>query len=67
MLTVYSGANGYPIMNDDYYIRYLSNGLDEIVFNVSIRDEVYQYVTEEARVRDRDQNYYIIKQIDAGN
>lgn len=67
MLTVYSGANGYPIMNDDYYIRYLSNGLDEIVFNVSIRDDVYKYITEEARIRDRDQNYYIIKQIDAGN
>ena len=67
MLTVYSGENGYPIMNDDYYIRYLASGLDEIVFNVSIRDEVYQYITEENRIRDRDQNYYIIKQIDAGN
>ena len=67
MLTVYSGENGYPIMNDDYYIRYLASGLDEIVFNVSIRDEVYQYITEENRIHDRDQNYYIIKQIDAGN
>lgn len=67
MLTVYSGANGYPISNDDYYVRLLASGLDEVVFQVSIRDDVYKYITEEARIRDRDQNYYIIKQIDAGN
>lgn len=67
MLTVYSGANGYPISNDDYYVRLLASGLDEVVFQVSIRDDVYKYITEEARIRDRDGNYYIIKQIDAGN
>lgn len=67
MLTVYSGENGYPISNDDYYVRLLASGLDEVVFQVSIRDDVYKYITEEARIRDRDQNYYIIKQIDAGN
>ena len=67
MLTVFSGANGYPISNDDYYIRQLASGLDEVVFQVSIRDDVYKYITEEARIRDRDGNYYIIKQIDAGN
>lgn len=67
MLTVFDGANGYPIANDDYYIRYLASGLDEIVFNVSIRDPVFRYIVEEARIRERDNNYYLIKQIDAGN
>ena len=67
MLTVFDGANGYPISNDDYYIRELASGYNEIVFQVSIRDPVYQYIREEAVVRDRDQNVYLIKQIDAGD
>ena len=67
MLTVFDGANGYPVANDDYYIRQLASGLDEIVFNVSIRDPIYKYIVEEAKVRDRDQNFYLIKQIDAGD
>ena len=66
MLTVYENGVGYPILNDDYYIRELASGYDEIVFNVDIRDPVYQYINEEAVVRDRDQNIYLIKQIDAG-
>lgn len=66
MLTVYNNGVGYPISNDDYYIRELASGYDEIVFNVFIRDPVYQYIVEEATIRDRDQNYYLIKQIDAG-
>ena len=67
MLTVFEGANGYPISNDDYYIRELASGLDEVVFHMSIRDPMFKYIVEEARIRDRDQNYYLIKQIDAGN
>ena len=67
MLTVFNGSDGYPISNDDYYIRELSNGLDEVVFEISLRDPVYKYIVEEAKIRDRDENVYIIKQIDAGN
>ena len=66
MLTVFDGATGYPIANDDYYVRELASGLDEVIFNVSIRDPVYKYIVEEARIRERDNNYYLIKQIDAG-
>ena len=66
MLTVFDGATGYPIANDDYYVRELSNGLDEVIFNVCIRDEVYKYIVEEARIREQNNNYYLIKQIDAG-
>lgn len=67
MLSVYNGANWLTIANDDYYIRELASGLDEVVFNVSIRDPIYAYILEEAVIRDRDKNYYIIKQVDAGN
>lgn len=67
MLTVFNGSNGYPISNDDYYIRELSSGLDEVVFEISLRDPVYKYIVEEAKIRDRNENVYIIKQIDAGN
>ena len=67
MLTVFDGATGYPILDDKYYVRLLASGLDEIIFNVSIRDPVFKYIVEEARIRDRDSNYYLIKQIDAGS
>jgi phage minor structural protein len=67
MLTVFDGATGYPILDDKYYVRLLASGLDEIIFNISIRDPVFKCVVEEARIRDRDGNYYLVKQIDAGN
>lgn len=67
MLSVYDGTTWRTIANDDYYLRELASGLDEIVFNVSIRDPIYAYILEEAVIRDRDKNYYIIKQVDAGN
>lgn len=66
MLTVFENGVGYPIQNDDYYIRLLASGYDEVVFNVDIRDPVYQYINEEAVIRDRNQNVYLVKQIDAG-
>ena len=67
MLTIFDGNNGYPISQDDYYIRELASGYNEVIFNVNIRDSIYQYVKEEARIRDRNQNEYLIKQVDAGN
>ena len=67
MLTVFSNGVGYPLVYDDYYIRELASGLNEIVFNVSVRDEMYRYITEEAKLRDRDEQTYLIKQIDAGD
>lgn len=67
MLTIFNGNDGYPIANDDYYIRELASGMDEVIVNISIRDPIYQYVKEEAIIRDRDQNRYVIKQIDQGD
>ena len=66
MLSVFHSGEGHIISNDDYYVRQLASGLDEVVFNVSIRDPIYEYINEEAVIKDRDENIYIIKQIDAG-
>ena len=66
MLTLYTTEGAYPILCDDYYIRHLASGLDEAVFTISIWDELYPQLTEEAKIRDRDQQWYTIKQIDAG-
>ena len=51
---------------DDYYVRQLSSGLDEVIFNISIYDPLYPYITEETPVTDIDGQTYLVKQIDAG-
>lgn len=55
------------IQCDDYYIRELASGYDEVVFNISIWDPLYPQLTEETGIRDRDQQWYLIKQIDGGS
>lgn len=67
MLSLYTNDSQIIIANDDYYIRQLASGLDEVVFTISIWDEAYPQLVEEASIRDRDQQWYLIKQIDAGN
>lgn len=67
MLSLYTNDSQIVIANDDYYIRQIASGLDEVVFTISIWDEVYPQLVEEASIRDRDQQWYLIKQIDAGN
>lgn len=66
MLTLYSGGKGYPIQNDDYYIREIPGGLNEVIFNISIWDELYPLLTEEANIRESEGQLYLIKQIDGG-
>lgn len=66
MLSLYSGGQQYPLQYDDYYIRQLASGLDEVVLNISIWDELYPLMVEEASIRDRDQQWYLIKQVDQG-
>lgn len=67
MISLYTNDSQIVIANDDYYIRQLASGLDEVVFTISIWDEAYPQLVEEASIRDRDQQWYLIKQIDAGN
>lgn len=52
---------------DDYYIRQLASGYDEVVFNISIWDPLYPDLVEETSIRDRDKQWYLIKQIDGGS
>ena len=66
MLTLYANNTAYPIKNDDYYIRQVDTGRDELIFNISIWDELYPLIVEEASIQDRDQMNYLVKAIDAG-
>lgn len=49
---------------DDFYICEKSNGLDELIFNMSIYDDNYPHVLEEAVIEY--EQPYLIKAIDAG-
>lgn len=66
MLTLYANNTAYPIKNDDYYIRQVDTGRDELIFSISIWDELYPLIVEEASIQDRDQMHYLVKAIDAG-
>ncbi len=66
MLTLYHNGEQYPLENTEYYIRELANGLDEVIFNLSIHDPIYAIIAEEETVTDRAGQTYKVKQIDAG-
>ena len=66
MLTITINGQDRIIQCDDYYIRQRSNGLDEVIFTMSIYDPVYPYITEETPITDIDGQTYLVKQIDAG-
>lgn len=66
MLTLYHNGEQYPLENTEYYIRELANGLDEVIFAISIYDPIYAIMAEEETVTDRAGQTYKIKQIDAG-
>lgn len=51
---------------DDYYVRELADGLDELIFTISVWDPIYPYLVEEAQIQDRGGQVYNIKQIDGG-
>lgn len=50
---------------DDFYICEKSNGLDELIFNMSIYDENYPHVLEESVIEY--EQPYLVKAIDAGS
>ena len=66
MLTLYHNGEEYPIQNTEYYIRELANGLDEVIFDLSIYDPIYAIMAEEENIVDRAGQTYKVKQIDAG-
>ena len=63
MLKLISDVNA--VLNvDDFYICEKSNGLDELIFNMSIYDTNYPHVLEEAVIEY--EQPYLVKAIDAG-
>ena len=63
MLKLLSDSNA--VLNvDDFYIKEQASGLDELIFNMSIYDENYPHVLEEAVIEY--EQPYIVKAIDAG-
>ena len=71
MLTLYTAAGAIPLKCDDYYIKELASGLDELVFSLSIWDEEYPLIQEEASVREHSNDdaaiNYLVKAIDGGS
>lgn len=66
MLKILVNGQDRVIQCDDYYVRERSNGLDEVIFRVSIYDPLYPYIVEEAKITDIDGQTYLVKQIDGG-
>ena len=48
MLTLITSAEALPLRVDDYYVRQLSTGENELEFAISIYDPMYQQIQEEA-------------------
>lgn len=66
MLTLYHNGEEHPIQNTEYYVRELANGLDEVIFSLSVWDPIYQILAEEDDIVDRGGQRYLVKQIDGG-
>ena len=68
MLTLITGSGGVPLRCDDYYIKQLASGLDELIFTISIWDENYAAIQEESSIREQSGSpvNYLVKAIDGG-
>lgn len=70
MLTLYTEAGAIPLKVDDYYIKELASGLDELCFSVSIWDEDYPKIQEESSILEESDGkacIYSVKAIDGGS
>lgn len=68
MLKLFVDENqAIPLHCDDYYIKELASGLDELCFSVSIHDADYVSIQEEALIVADDACRYLVKAIDAGD
>lgn len=71
MLTLYTASGGVPLHEDDYYIKELASGLDELIFTMSIWDEEYPLIQEEASIQEHSNAdapiNYLVKAIDGGS
>ena len=69
MLTLITNSGAVPLHIDDYYIKHLASGLDELIFSVNIWDEEYQLIQEESSIQENSGTpiNYLVKAIDGGN
>lgn len=71
MLTLYTASGGIPLHEDDYYIKELASGLDELIFTMSIWDAEYPLIQEEASIQEHSNAdapiNYLVKAIDGGS
>ena len=69
MLTLLTPSGSIPLKVDDYYIRQLASGLDELNFSISVWDEDYPLIQEESSIKEESDGQacaYLVKAIDAG-
>lgn len=69
MLTLQTPGGAVPLHIDDYYIKQLYSGYDELIFSISIYDPEYLLIQEESVIReesDGDPINYLVKAIDGG-
>ena len=68
MLTLITNSGSVPLHIDDYFIKHLASGLDELIFSVNIWDEEYQLIQEESSIQENSGSpiNYLVKAIDGG-
>ena len=68
MLTLLTNSGAVPLHIDDYYIKHLASGLDELIFSVNIWDAEYQLIQEESSIQENSGTpiNYLVKAIDGG-
>jgi len=55
------------LKNDEYYIKKMFTGIDELIFDISIWDEHYPLITEEASILETERGQtYLVKAVDGG-
>ena len=55
---------GSQIASDDYYIKHMQNGLDELHFEVSIYDPIYREIYEESKIYEStERQTYVVKTV----
>lgn len=64
MLKLITNNSTEIINTDDFYITHKTSGLDELTFNISVRDINYPRIVEEAIIEY--EQPYLVKAIDAG-
>lgn len=63
-------ASGQPLKIDDYYVRELASGYDELIFDISIYDPLCYEIQEETIIIEQSalttRTEYVVKAVDAG-